>query len=155
MDDSILNHVNVCDEVWHAGDIGDSSVLTAIQQIKPTVAVYGNIDDASVRKLAPENQRFECEGMDVWITHIGGRPGNYATPIRSTLKSQPPQIFVCGHSHICSVKFDPEFNMLYLNPGAAGRHGFHQMRTMLRFVINQGKVSNMEVIELGKRAERR
>ncbi|MBL0317420.1 MAG: metallophosphoesterase family protein [Flavobacteriales bacterium] len=152
LDDVILKYAADCDEIWHAGDIGDSSVLTSLQNIKTTIAVFGNIDDHIVRKLAPENQRFTCEGMDVWMTHIGGRPGNYATPVRAQLKSNPPQIFVCGHSHICSVQFDKSFNMLYMNPGAAGKHGFHHMRTMLRFKVDCGKISDLEVIELGKRA---
>ncbi|MBX7051804.1 MAG: metallophosphatase family protein [Flavobacteriales bacterium] len=151
MDDIILKHAALCDEVWHAGDVGDISVLEKLQEVKTTIAVFGNIDDSTVRKLIPEHQIFTSEGVQVWMTHIGGKPGNYATPVRAQLKTNPPALFICGHSHICSVQFDKTHNMLYMNPGAAGKHGFHHMRTMLRFQVDRGKISGLEVIELGKR----
>jgi len=105
-----------------------------------------------VRKRTHEHLRFNCEGLDVWMTHIGGRPGNYATPVRAEIKANAPGLFICGHSHICMVKYDEAHRMLYMNSGAAGKHGFHHMRTILRFEVDDGKVQKAEVIELGKRA---
>ena len=151
LDEAVFRYFANCDEIWHAGDIGDESVIDTLETFKPTRIVYGNIDAPSIRKRTHEHLRFNCEGQDVWMTHIGGRPNNYATPIRTELKANPPGLFICGHSHICMVKFDPKFNMIYMNPGAAGKHGFHHMRTMLRFEVDEGKVSKMEVIELGTR----
>ena len=151
LDEAVFRHFADCDEVWHAGDIGDEAVIEALISFKPTRIVFGNIDSTQIRKRTHENLRFTCEGLDVWITHIGGRPGNYATPVRAELKANPPGLFICGHSHICMVQFDKTHNMIYMNPGAAGRHGFHQVRTMLRLEIDAGKVQKAEVIELGKR----
>jgi putative phosphoesterase len=152
LDEAVFRHFTNCDEIWHAGDIGEESVIDALEAFKPTRIVFGNIDSVAIRKRTTENLRFNCEGLDVWITHIGGRPGNYATPVRADLKANPPGLFICGHSHICMVKFEPYLRMIYMNPGAAGKHGFHQVRTLLRFEIESGKVQNVEVIELGKRA---
>ena len=151
IDDRILNYVHQADEVWHAGDIGDLKVTDTLKKIKPLRAVYGNIDDHEARLEFPLNNRFMCEGMDVWITHIGGYPGKYNTAIREELKKNPPQLFICGHSHILKVQFDKALNCLHMNPGAAGIYGFHQIRTMLRFEIDKGKIQKLEVIELGKR----
>jgi putative phosphoesterase len=152
LDERVFHHFASCDEVWHAGDIGSIDVLEKLEAFKPTKAVWGNIDGTEIRKCIPENLRWSCEGLDVWITHIGGRPGNYATPIKKELVSNPPGLFVCGHSHIVLVKMDSNLNCLHMNPGAAGKHGFHKMRTLLRFEINLGKVENLELIELGPRA---
>jgi uncharacterized protein len=154
IDDAILKHFDACDEIWHAGDIGAMEVLDRLKQQKPVRVVWGNIDDNAMRSMTKENLRWNCNGLDIWMTHIGGRPGNYATPVRQELKANAPGLFICGHSHICMVKFDPTFNMVYMNPGAAGRHGFHQIRTMLRFNVDDGKIANLEVIELGKRVEK-
>jgi putative phosphoesterase len=151
LDEAVFRHFANCDEVWHAGDIGDESVIEALEIFKPTRIVFGNIDSTPIRKRTHEHLRFTCEDLDVWITHIGGRPGNYATPVRAELKANAPSLFICGHSHICMVQFDKTHNMIYMNPGAAGRHGFHQVRTILRFEIDAGKVQKAEVIELGKR----
>jgi putative phosphoesterase len=153
LDDAVFKHFASCDEIWHAGDIGTTNVLLALEKFKPTKAVFGNIDDTNIRKMTVENLRWNCEGVDVWITHIGGRPGNYATPVVKELRLNPPDLFICGHSHICLVKKDPSSKFLYMNPGAAGKHGFHHMRTLLRFDIDQGKLLNLEVIELGKRSQ--
>jgi len=153
IDDRIISYAQQADEIWHAGDIGDLKVTDTLKKIKPLRAVYGNIDDKEARLEFPLNNRFICEGMDVWITHIGGYPDKYNIEIREEIKQNPPQIFICGHSHILKVQFDKKLNCLHLNPGAAGTHGFHQMRTMLRFEINQDKISNLEVIELGLRAK--
>jgi len=151
IDDRILNYVHQADEVWHAGDIGDLKVTDTLKKLKPLRAVYGNIDDHEARLEFPLNNRFMCEGMDVWITHIGGYPGKYNIAIRKELKENPPQLFICGHSHILKVQFDKALNCLHMNPGAAGIYGFHQIRTMLRFEIDKGKIQQLEVIELGKR----
>lgn len=151
IDDRILHYVNWADEVWHAGDIGDLLVTDTLKKQKPLRAVYGNIDDAKARMEFPSDNYFECEGMKVWMTHIGGYPGKYPTRIKQGLIENRPDIFICGHSHILKVQFDKQFNCLAMNPGAAGIYGFHQVRTMLRFEIVSGKIQNLEIIELGKR----
>lgn len=152
IDERILHYVEQVDEVWHAGDIGNLSVTDQIKKVKPLRAVYGNIDDTKARAEFPLHNRFICEGMDVWITHIGGYPNKYSPQIRKEIYNNPPQIFICGHSHILKVQFDPKINCLHLNPGAAGIHGFHQVRTMIRFEINNAKIENLEIIELGNRS---
>lgn len=151
MDDTILKYVAQADEVWHAGDIGDLKVTDAIKQLKPLRAVYGNIDDDKARMEFPFNNRFFCEGVDVWITHIGGYPGKYNQVISEEINSNPPKLFICGHSHILKVQFDQKLNLLHMNPGAAGISGFHHVRTMLRFEIDGEKIQSLEVIEIGKR----
>lgn len=153
LDKKVLHHFNDCDEIWHAGDIGNLEVAEQLSSVKPLRAVYGNIDGADLRTRFPHDQRFLCEGLNVWITHIGGYPPKYTPQIKKALVANPPDIFICGHSHILRVMTDPKLNnMLHINPGAAGKSGFHQIRTLLRFQINEGKVSNMQAIELGKRA---
>jgi hypothetical protein len=151
IDDRILDYASKVDEIWHAGDIGDLKVTDALKNVGVLRAVYGNIDDSVIRKEFPLNQRFEVEGVDVWITHIGGYPGKYSPAIRSEIQSRPPKLFICGHSHILKVIPDKKLNLLHMNPGACGKYGFHQVRTMLRFEINAGKIENLEVIELSKR----
>ncbi|MBP8066086.1 MAG: metallophosphoesterase family protein [Flavobacterium sp.] len=151
LDDTILKYVKLADEVWHAGDIGDLAVTDTIKKLKPLRAVYGNIDDGKARLEFPLHNRFQCEGVDVWITHIGGYPGKYNQEIRSEIRQNPPKLFICGHSHILKVQFDKELNLLHMNPGAAGKHGFHQVRTMLQFEIEGDKIQNLNVIELGNR----
>lgn len=151
IDEKILKYVRIADEVWHAGDIGNLEVTDEIQKIKPLRAVYGNIDDDKARMEFPLNNRFFCEKVDVWITHIGGYPGKYNQNIREEIYQNPPKLFICGHSHILKVQFDKKLNLLHMNPGAAGIHGFHQVRTMLRFEIDEDKIQNLEVIEIGKK----
>lgn len=151
IDEQILKYVKQADEVWHAGDIGRVEVTDTIKRIKQLRAVYGNIDGREQRKEFPLNNRFECEGLDVWITHIGGYPKRYSTAVREEIKANPPGLFISGHSHILKVMYDQELKLLHMNPGAAGKQGFHQMRTMLRFEVANGEVANLEVIELGKR----
>ena len=151
IDDVILKYVNLADEVWHAGDIGDLTVTDKIKSLKPLRAVFGNIDDAEARKEFPLNNRFMCEDVDVWITHIGGYPDKYNVNVRDEIRQNPPKLFICGHSHILKVQFDKKLNSLHMNPGAAGKHGFHQIRTMLRFEIDKDKIQNLEVIEIGKK----
>ena len=151
IDDVILKYVNLADEVWHAGDIGSLIVTDKIKTLKPLRAVFGNIDDAEARKEFPLNNRFMCEDVDVWITHIGGYPDKYNVNVRDEIRQNPPKLFICGHSHILKVQFDKKLNLLHMNPGAAGKYGFHQMRTMLRFEIAEDKIQNLEVIEIGKK----
>jgi len=151
IDEDILKYVKEADEVWHAGDIGDIAVTDAIKKLKPIKAVYGNIDNATIRTEFPEHNRFMCEEVDVWITHIGGYPKAYHPFIREAIKINPPKLFICGHSHILKVMPDKSLNLLHMNPGAAGKHGFHKVRTMLRFTIDGAKIDNLEVIEFNKR----
>ena len=152
LDEKILKYVNQADEVWHAGDIGDLNVTDTLKSLKPLRGVYGNIDDDKARMEFPLHNRFVCEGVDVWITHIGGYPGKYNPNIRAEIQcSNPPKLFICGHSHILKVQFDKKLNLLHMNPGACGTHGFHQVRTMLRFEIDGDKIQNLEIVELGKR----
>lgn len=145
--DDILKNVKKADEVWHAGDIGDLKVTDAIKKLKPLRAVYGNIDSYEVRAEFPEHNRFYCEGVDVWITHIGGYPKRYNPSIKDAITTNPPDVFICGHSHILKVMPDKKLNLLHMNPGAIGNHGFHNVRTMLRFEIDNKKIQNLEVIE--------
>ncbi|WP_396188318.1 metallophosphoesterase family protein [Flavobacterium sp.] len=151
IDATILKYVNLADEVWHAGDIGDLIVTDTIKKIKPVRAVFGNIDNNEARLEFPLHNRFMCEGVDVWITHIGGYPDKYNVAIREDIKKNPPRLFICGHSHILKVQFDKKLNLLHMNPGAAGIHGFHQVRTMLRFEIDGDKIQNLEIVEIGKK----
>jgi len=147
MGDDVLNYVGQADEVWHAGDIGTLEVTDAIKKLKPLRAVYGNIDNASLRVEFPLHQKFTIEGIRVWMTHIGGYPNRYAKSIREALKQNPPDLFISGHSHILKVMRDKRLNLLHMNPGAVGIHGFHKVRTMMRFEISNGNIANLEVIE--------
>tara|TARA_B110000967_G_C18891313_1_gene567585 strand:+ start:2758 stop:3252 length:495 start_codon:yes stop_codon:yes gene_type:complete len=151
LDPAIFKHFKECDEIWHAGDIGALEVFDRLKEFKPLRAVYGNIDAAIIRRVCPLHQRFMCEEVDVWITHIGGYPKRYAPSIREAIKINPPQLFISGHSHILKVMHDKELGLLHMNPGAVGKHGFHQIKTMLRFTIDGKKIKDLEVIELGKR----
>lgn len=151
IDERILAYAKKADEIWHAGDIGDLSVTDALAKIKPVRAVYGNIDNHVIQKEFPENNRFLCEEVDVWITHIGGYPNKYNVRVKEEIKANPPKLFICGHSHILKVMFDKKLDLLHMNPGACGKHGFHQVRTMLRFVIDKDRITDLEVIELGKK----
>jgi uncharacterized protein len=152
LDETVFEHFKNCDEIWHAGDIGSVEIIEKLQKFKPTRLVFGNIDSKEIQWQVPENQRFMIEGFDVWITHIGGSPPNYNPTTKKVFRDNPPEIFVCGHSHILRVMRDEKLNnMIYLNPGAAGREGFHKMRTLLRFELSNKKITNFEVVELGKR----
>ena len=151
IDDAILKYVNLADEIWHAGDIGDLLVTDTLKKHKPLRAVFGNIDDAKSRLDFPLHNRFMCEEVVVWITHIGGYPGKYNPNIREELQKNPPKLFICGHSHILKVQFDKKLNLLHMNPGACGISGFHTVRTMLRFVIDHDKIKDLEIIELASK----
>lgn len=148
LDDTILKYVQQADEVWHAGDIGDLKVTDAIKKLKPLRAVYGNIDDAEARVEFPLHNRFMCEDVDVWITHIGGYPGRYKPNIREEIYKNPPKLFICGHSHILKVINDKKLGLLHMNPGAVGKYGIHQVRTMLRFEIDGDRIGALEVVEI-------
>jgi len=146
-----LKYFQECDEIWHAGDIGDISITDELEQIKPVKAVYGNIDGDIIRRVHPKNQRFFCENVDVWMTHIGGKPYAYSKDVKESIYSNPPKLFICGHSHILKVQFDKKINCLYINPGACGKKGFHKVNTIIRFTIDNDRIFDLEVIELGKR----
>lgn len=151
IDDKILKHAKWADEVWHAGDIGNIKLTDTLKALKPVRAVYGNIDNSEVRAEFPLDNKFEVEGVSVWITHIGGYPNRYYHRVKEELKTNPPKLYITGHSHILKVMHDKKLGLLHMNPGAAGKHGFHQVRTMLRFILEKGEIKNLEVVELGPR----
>ena len=147
IDEKIIKYANQVDEIWHAGDIGDISVTDTLKTIKPLKAVYGNIDDQKIRSEFPLHNRFLCEKVDVWITHIGGYPKKYNSKIIDELRSNPPDLFICGHSHILKVINDKELNLLHINPGAIGKHRLHNVRTMIQFEISGDKIENLSIVE--------
>ncbi|MCH8535094.1 MAG: metallophosphatase family protein [Flavobacteriaceae bacterium] len=153
IDNQILKHAKNADEVWHAGDIGSLDVTDQIQNVSRLRAVFGNIDSHEIRKEFPLHQQFIVEGLSVWMTHIGGYPGRYAKEVREKMMHQKPDLFISGHSHILKVMRDKTYKLLHMNPGAIGIHGFHSKRTMLQFEVNQSKIENLVVIDLGKRGE--
>ncbi len=152
LDTKIMQHLEWADEIWHAGDIGTFAILEQLEMIKSTRAVFGNIDGPQIRAACPENQIFYCEKVKVLIRHIGGYPGRYNATTRQLLNEHQPKLYICGHSHILKVQNDPKNKLLHMNPGAAGRSGFHQMRTLLCFTIDEDRIENLEVAELGKRS---
>jgi uncharacterized protein len=152
LDKRIFDYFSACDEIWHAGDFGDEEVSRQLSSFKPLRAVYGNIDGTAIRSLHPEKQFFKCEEVKVLITHIGGTPAWYQPAAKQMIEEHRPDLFICGHSHILKVMHDKKQNFLFMNPGAAGRSGFHKVRTVLRFSINEKKIEELEVIELGLRS---
>lgn len=151
LDPKIFKYFENVDEIWHAGDIGNMEVIEKLEAFKPLKAVYGNIDSGKLRTEFPLDMRFECEGMNVWITHIGGYPGRYNKRVREIMAVNPPDLFICGHSHILKVMPDKKHDLLHINPGACGIHGFHKVKTIIRFTIDKGAIEGLEVVELGKR----
>lgn len=151
MDDRILSYAKEVDEIWHAGDFGNLSVIEQLEKIKPLRGVYGNIDGNEVRKIFPEVLRFQCEEVEVLMIHIGGYPNKYSPLAKRELAKKAPQLFISGHSHILKAMYDASLSLLHLNPGAAGKQGWHQMRTMMRFKIEGKDIKDLEVIELGKK----
>jgi uncharacterized protein len=153
-DKRLLNFLSPCDEIWHAGDIGSMAVADQLSALKPLKAVSGNIDDHEMCLKYPAHQRFMCEGVDVWITHIGGYPGNYHSSVRKDIIRSPPRLFICGHSHILKVMNDNKNGLLHINPGAAGLSGMHKVQTAVRFVIDKNEIKDLEIIELEREAKK-
>lgn len=151
LDSKLIKYFDECHQIWHAGDIGSIEICDQLAKIKPLLAVYGNIDGQDIRKIHPKNQLFFCEKIKVFMTHIAGYPGKYSLEVREEIKKHRPQLFICGHSHILKVMYDKSYHTLYMNPGAAGNHGFHKVKTLLRFSIDQDNIRDLEVIELGNR----
>jgi putative phosphoesterase len=137
-----------CDEIWHAGDIGNVKAASDLQKIKPLRAVYGNIDGGDLRMLFPRDLIFFSEKVKVVMTHIGGYPGRYEKTARELIEREKPQLFVTGHSHILKVMFDKKHQMLFINPGAAGKYGFHKSITMIRFVVDGNQMKDLEVLDI-------
>ncbi|MDR2234047.1 MAG: metallophosphatase family protein [Tannerella sp.] len=147
-DDKYATYFEPCDEIWHAGDIGSTSVADKLAAIKPLRAVYGNIDGQELRQMFPRFAHFTIEQVKVMMTHIGGYPGHYEPGIRKELLTAHPNLFITGHSHILRIMYDKQFNCLYINPGAAGQYGFHQVRTLVRFTIDNDSIKDPEIIEM-------
>ena len=151
LDSTLLKHIAAADEVWHAGDIGNLKVTDELKKLKPLRAVYGNIDDHALRKEFPKNLIFNCEDVKIFITHICGQPTNYLKEVKEILLAEKPKLFICGHSHILKVMYQKQYDVLHMNPGACGVHGFHQIKTVLRFVIDRTEIKDLAIIELGSR----
>ncbi|WP_345955731.1 metallophosphoesterase family protein [Mucilaginibacter sp. PAMB04168] len=148
LDDGVFKHFADCDEIWHAGDFGTIELADQLAAFKPLKGVYGNIDDAKIKQTFPENLRFNCEEINVWMTHIGGYPDKYSPAVKRTIYTNPPDLFISGHSHILKVIFDKKINCLHLNPGAAGKQGWHKVKTLIKFCVSGKKIHNLEVVEL-------
>jgi putative phosphoesterase len=152
LDPKVFTAFRDCDEIWHAGDFGSLAIARQLAEFKPFRGVHGNIDDAAVRAAYPEDQRFEFEGVDVWMTHIAGYPGRYSPRVLAILKRNAPQVLICGHSHLLRVDTDRKHGqMLCVNPGAAGNYGEQLIRTVLKVEVANGEFKNMRVVELGPR----
>jgi putative phosphoesterase len=147
----LFEHFKDVDEIWHAGDIGGINTADTLAEFKPLRAVFGNVDDAIIRRTYPAHLKFLVEETSVWITHIGGAPGHYDRNVLPLIYDEPPDLFICGHSHIAKVQYDKRGGFLYINPGAAGYHGFHKFMTAIRFNIDLSGIHDLEVIELGER----
>ena len=148
LDKRFLPHLEDANEIWHAGDIGDIKVLEKLEKITKVRAVYGNIDNHIIRSATKEFINFKCEEVNVLITHIGGYPGKYAKGIKEKIQKLRPKLFICGHSHILKVFFDKRFNLLHMNPGAAGDYGIHKVKTILKFKIDKENITDLKIIEL-------
>jgi len=144
----VIEFFKTTDEIWHAGDMGNISVAEKLSELKPFKGVYGNIDGQDVRAIYPKELRFNCESVDTWITHIGGYPGRYNPDVKDRIISNPPKLFICGHSHILKVIYDKKLNLLHINPGAAGKYGLHHVITAIRFSINGSDIKDLEILEL-------
>ena len=147
-DDRYEEYLAPCDEIWHAGDIGSYALAQRLNDIRPLVAVYGNIDGYDIRRAYPEKLRWKCEQVDVMMKHIGGYPGNYDRSISASVYASPPQLFINGHSHILKVQYDKTLRLLHINPGAAGVQGWQKVRTLVRFTIDATEIKDLEVVEL-------
>lgn len=149
--EELNEHLQDVDEIWHAGDIGDLTSIEKYRKMATFRGVYGNIDDQSVKDIFGLNEIFVCEGIKVFMTHIGGYPGKYTARVHQIIRNEKPNLYICGHSHICKVVPDKTNHLLHMNPGAYGHHGFHKVRTILKFDIHQGKIENLRAVELGLR----
>lgn len=153
IDDRILHHLSHCDHVLHAGDIGPGAIIDQLEETHPCTAVYGNIDDAATRARLPEHVFLDFEGVSVLMIHIAGAIERYNTNTRKLIERYQPDVLICGHSHILKVKQDKRFGLLHINPGAAGRHGFHKTRTLLTVDAENGSLKDLKLIELGPRSK--
>ena len=151
LDPAVATYFAECDEIWHGGDLGSMEVLNRLRAIRPLRAVYGNVDGPELRSVLDEDLQWDCEGIRVYMTHIGGYPGRYDRRARKELMLRKPGLFICGHSHIMRVMRDQALGLVHLNPGAAGKQGWHKVRTLLRFTVTAGQVSGVEAVELGPR----
>jgi hypothetical protein len=151
LDDAVFQHFESCDEIWHAGDFGAADIPRRLSDFRPLRGVYGNIDGQDIRSIYPEKLRWQSEGVRVLMTHIGGYPPRYNATVVQELRREPPQLFICGHSHILKIIYDEKIKCLHMNPGAAGKQGWHQIRTLIRFTIDGSDMKDCQVIELGKR----
>ncbi len=151
LDDKVFKYFEKCDEVWHAGDFGSKELAITLQQFKPLRGVFGNIDGQDVSALFPEINVFYCEAVKVMMKHIGGYPPKYNPETKKQMLVEMPQLFVSGHSHILKIIYDEKLKCLHINPGAAGKQGWHKVRTLVRFAIDGSDLKNCEVIELGNR----
>ena len=152
LDEQIFRYFEKCDEIWHAGDFGTVALANQLAAFRPLRGVYGNIDGRDIRSVYPEKLRWQAEQVNVYMTHIGGYPPKYNPAVKKELQADPPQLFICGHSHILKVMYDPALQCLHMNPGAAGKQGWHKVRTLLRFAIDGKDIKDCEVIELGDRS---
>ncbi|WP_276484558.1 metallophosphoesterase family protein [Paraflavitalea pollutisoli] len=151
LDPAVFKHFDQCDEIWHAGDFGTLELANQLKDFKPLKGVFGNIDGNDIRQAFPETLRWHCEEVEVYMTHIGGYPPKYNPIVKRELTARPPQLFIDGHSHILKVIYDEKLSCLHMNPGAAGREGWHKVRTLITFVIDGNNMRDCNVIELGKR----
>ncbi|HEV2355085.1 MAG TPA: metallophosphoesterase family protein [Puia sp.] len=151
LDDAIFRHFATCDEVWHAGDFGNAELARRLADFRPLRGVYGNIDGADVRAGFQDKLRWQSEGVRVFMTHIGGSPPAYNSTVIRELRKEPANLLICGHSHILRIRYDEKMDCLYMNPGAAGRQGWHRVRTLIRFAIDGNDMKDCEIIELGSR----
>lgn len=151
LDERFLSHFKSSDEIWHAGDIGSLDIIDQLNKIAPVKAVFGNIDNHIIRRALKSTLLFKCEKVNVMMTHIGGYPKRYAKGIKDKLKQYKPNLFICGHSHILKVMFDKTNNVLHMNPGAIGNYGIHQVKTMIKFIIDKEKVKDLKIIELPRK----
>jgi len=151
--EKVFHYFEEVDQIWHAGDVGDEGVLVKLRAFKPLIAVWGNIDGDILRKSHKEDEIFEHEGVKILMTHIAAKPPKYNPRVRALIEEHRPKLLVCGHSHILKVMMDKENDLLYMNPGAAGKHGFHKVKTLMRFTLEKGDIKDLEVIELGPRVK--
>lgn len=153
LDPKIFKHFDSCDEIWHAGDIGNMEVANQLKNFRPLLAVFGNIDDKGIQTEFPEHLFFQREQTSILITHIGGTPPRYNPTAKQLISLHKPSVFVCGHSHVLKIQSDLKNNLLFVNPGASGNHGFHKMKTLVRFEIIATQIKNVQVIEIGERGK--